>query len=155
MKKKPDIILCVETNEIGLPRLILCSRLCCKKHNCVLKQGKTHLIEYCKSYLQILEFRVFNISHGSQPLRGRLPLTPGSTLTWFGFSEEGQLSSFDSKVHIFQSRSNCLQLWVLCMLLLELLYSQGILRVFTSQFGGTWLPLFRYYSYNSFLHVFS
>ncbi|KAL1554815.1 WD repeat and HMG-box DNA-binding protein 1-like [Salvia divinorum] len=75
----------------------------------------THISPPLPTDEQILEFRVFNISHGSQPLRGRLPLTPGSKLTWFGFSEEGQLSSFDSK---------------------------GILRVFTSQFGGTWLPLF-------------
>lgn len=47
---------------------------------------------------QMLEFRVFNIAKGTQPLKGRLPLTPGSQLTWFGFSEEGQLSSYDSKV---------------------------------------------------------
>ncbi|KAL2234885.1 WD repeat and HMG-box DNA-binding protein 1 [Sesamum indicum] len=64
---------------------------------------------------QMLEFRVFNIAYGTQPLRGRLPLTPGSCLTWLGFSEEGHLSSFDSK---------------------------GVLRVFTSQYGGSWLPLF-------------
>ncbi|KAL0463724.1 UNVERIFIED_CONTAM: hypothetical protein Slati_0260000 [Sesamum latifolium] len=64
---------------------------------------------------QMLEFRVFNIAHGTQPLRGRLPLTPGSYLAWLGFSEEGHLSSFDSK---------------------------GVLRVFTSQYGGSWLPLF-------------
>lgn len=48
----------------------------------------------------MLEFRVFNVPHGTQPLRGRLPLTPGSSLSWFGFSEEGQLSSYDSKVLI-------------------------------------------------------
>lgn len=48
--------------------------------------------------MQMLEYRVLNITNGSQPLRGRLPLTPGSHLTWFGFSEEGQLSSYDSKV---------------------------------------------------------
>jgi len=46
----------------------------------------------------MLEFTVFNISTGTQSLKGRLPLTPGSHLTWFGFSEEGQLSSYDSKV---------------------------------------------------------
>lgn len=46
----------------------------------------------------MLEFRVFNILKGNLPLRGRLPITPGSHLTWFGFSEEGQLCSFDSKV---------------------------------------------------------
>lgn len=47
---------------------------------------------------QMLEFRVFNVSNGTQPLKGRLPLSPGSSLTWFGFSEEGQLASYDSKV---------------------------------------------------------
>ncbi|KAH6822323.1 transducin family protein / WD-40 repeat family protein [Perilla frutescens var. hirtella] len=57
----------------------------------------THISPPLPTDEQILEFRVFNIAHGSQPLRGRLPLTPGSCLTWFGFSEEGQLSSFDSK----------------------------------------------------------
>ncbi|KAI3759231.1 hypothetical protein L6452_06888 [Arctium lappa] len=64
---------------------------------------------------QMLEFRIFNVSNGTQPIRGRLPLTPGSCLTWFGFSEEGQLSSFDS---------------------------MGVLRVFSSQYGGSWFPLF-------------
>lgn len=38
------------------------------------------------------------MAKGTEPLKGRLPLTPGSQLTWFGFSEEGQLSSYDSKV---------------------------------------------------------
>ncbi|KAL8474796.1 hypothetical protein ACS0TY_031289 [Phlomoides rotata] len=75
----------------------------------------THVSPSLPTDEQMLEFRVFNIPHGSQTLRGRLPSTPGSSLTWFGFSEEGQLSSFDSK---------------------------GVLRVFTNQFGSTWLPLF-------------
>lgn len=48
----------------------------------------------------MLEFRLFNIPLGTQPLRGRLPITPGSSLCWFGFSEEGQLCSYDSKVLI-------------------------------------------------------
>lgn len=54
----------------------------------------------CKPFcnLQMLEFTVFKISTGTQSLKGRLPLTPGSHLAWFGFSEEGQLSSYDSKV---------------------------------------------------------
>lgn len=46
----------------------------------------------------MLEFRVFNVAKGTQPLKGRLPVSPGSSLAWFGFSEEGQLSSYDSKV---------------------------------------------------------
>ncbi|KAM0982842.1 hypothetical protein ACFX2J_015585 [Malus domestica] len=75
----------------------------------------THASGCLPSNEQMLEFRVLNITNASQPLRGRLPLTPGSHLTWFGFSEEGQLSSYDSK---------------------------GVLRVFTRQYGGNWLPLF-------------
>ncbi|CAN4088315.1 unnamed protein product [Withania somnifera] len=75
----------------------------------------THASPPLPSNEQILEFRVFNICIGTQPCRGRLPLTPGSCLSWFGFSEEGHLSSFDSK---------------------------GVLRVFTNQYGGSWLPLF-------------
>ncbi|XVE56745.1 hypothetical protein DITRI_Ditri04bG0035600 [Diplodiscus trichospermus] len=75
----------------------------------------THVSDCLPSNEQMLEFRIFNISKGTQLFKGRLPLTPGSYLTWFGFSEEGQLSSYDSK---------------------------GMLRVFTSQFGGNWIPLF-------------
>ncbi|KAM6569409.1 hypothetical protein CsatB_017394 [Cannabis sativa] len=75
----------------------------------------THAAECLPTNEQVLEFKVFNISNGTQPLKGHLPLTPGSHLAWFGFSDEGQLSSYDSK---------------------------GVLRVFSSQFGGSWLPLF-------------
>lgn len=61
-----------------------------------------HHLSYYKTlndlFMQVLEFRLFNIPHGTQLLRGRLPLTPGSSLHWFGFSEEGQLCSYDSKV---------------------------------------------------------
>lgn len=64
---------------------------------------------------QMLEVIVFNIYEKTQPIKCRLPLTSNSCLSWFGFSEEGKLSAYDSK---------------------------GVLRVFTKQFGGTWLPLF-------------
>lgn len=64
---------------------------------------------------QVLDVKVFNISEGAQAMSSRLVLTPSSQLSWFGFSENGQLSSYDSK---------------------------GILRVFSSQFGGSWLPVF-------------
>ncbi|XP_057952371.1 protein ENHANCER OF LHP1 1 [Malania oleifera] len=75
----------------------------------------THASQSLPSNDQMLEFRVYNFCNGTQSHRGRLPLSPGSCLMWFGFSEEGQLSSYDSK---------------------------GVLRVFTNQFGGSWLPLF-------------
>jgi len=48
--------------------------------------------------MQVMEFRVFNISKMTQELKGRVALTPGSRLTWIGFSEEGSLSSYDSEV---------------------------------------------------------
>lgn len=75
----------------------------------------THASDCLSSNDQVLEFRLLNVPHGTQLLRDRLPLTPGSSLSWFGFSEQGQLSSYDSK---------------------------GVLRSYTSQFGGSWLPLF-------------
>lgn len=52
-------------------------------------------------YVKLLEFKVFNIKRGTLSLRGHLPLTPGSRLSWLGFSEEGRLSYFDSKVNTF------------------------------------------------------
>nr|CAD1839418.1 unnamed protein product [Ananas comosus var. bracteatus] len=75
----------------------------------------THASDCPPSGDQMLEVKVFNISKGTQSVNCRLPLTPCSSLTWFGFSEEGRLSSYDSK---------------------------GVLRVFCDQFGGSWLPLF-------------
>ncbi|CAN0871337.1 Protein ENHANCER OF LHP1 1 [Linum grandiflorum] len=75
----------------------------------------THAADSLPSSDQLLEFHVFDMHNSTKPSSGRLPLTPGSSLIWFGFSEEGQLSSFDSK---------------------------GVLRVFTSHYGGSWLPLF-------------
>ncbi|WCJ35786.1 transducin family protein / WD-40 repeat family protein [Euphorbia peplus] len=75
----------------------------------------THASDCLPSNDQMLELRVFDVSNGTQPIRGHLPLSPGSRLVWFGFSEEGQLSSYDS---------------------------MGVLRVFTSQYGGSWFPLF-------------
>lgn len=52
----------------------------------------------CFKNLQVMEFRVFNISKMTQELKGRVALTPGSRLTWIGFSDEGSLSSYDSEV---------------------------------------------------------
>ncbi|KAK2422234.1 WD repeat and HMG-box DNA-binding protein [Trifolium repens] len=75
----------------------------------------THASDRLSSNDQVLEFKLFNITHGTQPLCGRLPITPGSSLSWFGFSDEGQLCSYDSK---------------------------GVLRLYTSQFGGSWFPVF-------------
>ncbi|PKA47519.1 Flagellar WD repeat-containing protein Pf20 [Apostasia shenzhenica] len=47
---------------------------------------------------QVLEVGVFNINDRNQPIRCRVPLSPGSRLTWFGFSDEGQLCAYDSKI---------------------------------------------------------
>ncbi|KAG9448593.1 hypothetical protein H6P81_008558 [Aristolochia fimbriata] len=75
----------------------------------------THASDCFPSGDAVLKFKVFNIANGTQPIGGHLSLTPGACLSWFGFSEEGYLSSYDSK---------------------------GVLRVFTSLYGGTWLPVF-------------
>ncbi|CAN6237368.1 unnamed protein product [Urochloa humidicola] len=75
----------------------------------------SHASDCLPSGDQVLDVKVFNISERAQSLSGRLLLTPSSQLSWFGFSDNGQLSSYDS---------------------------EGILRVFSSQFGGSWLPIF-------------
>lgn len=59
-----------------------------------------YIMIYLFLIMQMLEFRVFNIAQETQPLRGCLSLSAGSSLSWFGFSEEGQLCSYDSKVLI-------------------------------------------------------
>lgn len=48
--------------------------------------------------LQMLEVKVFKISERTQTITCHLPLTPNASLMWFGFSEEGQLSAYDTKV---------------------------------------------------------
>ncbi|KAF8106737.1 hypothetical protein N665_0134s0022 [Sinapis alba] len=75
----------------------------------------THVSDCLPSNEQVMEFRVLNICKMTQQLNGRVALTPGSRLTWIGFSEEGSFSSFDS---------------------------EGVLRVFSSQYGGSWIPVF-------------
>lgn len=57
----------------------------------------------CVYNMQVMEFRVLNISKMTQQLNGRVALTPGSHLTWIGFSEEGSFSSFDSEVSLADS----------------------------------------------------
>ncbi|KAL5201330.1 hypothetical protein ABZP36_035684 [Zizania latifolia] len=75
----------------------------------------SHASDCLSSGDQVLDVKVLKISEGAQSLSSRLVLTPASQLSWFGFTENGQLSSFDSK---------------------------GILRVFSGQFGGSWIPVF-------------
>uniref|UniRef100_A0A1J3CIA0 WD repeat and HMG-box DNA-binding protein 1 n=1 Tax=Noccaea caerulescens TaxID=107243 RepID=A0A1J3CIA0_NOCCA len=75
----------------------------------------THVSDCLPSNEQVMKFRVLNISTMTQQLTGFVALTPGSRLTWIGFSEEGRLSSYDS---------------------------EGVLWVYTSQIGGSWIPVF-------------
>ena len=75
----------------------------------------THASSLLPSGDQVLGFEVFRVSGKTRCLSGRLPISPGSHLTWLGFSEEGMLSSYDS---------------------------EGNLRVFTKEYGGFWIPMF-------------
>ncbi|XP_052167833.1 protein ENHANCER OF LHP1 1 [Oryza glaberrima] len=75
----------------------------------------SHASDCLSSGDQVLDVKVLKISECAQSLSSRFVLTPASKLSWFGFSENGELSSFDSK---------------------------GILRVFSGQFGGSWIPIF-------------
>ncbi|RLM87745.1 WD repeat and HMG-box DNA-binding protein 1 [Panicum miliaceum] len=58
----------------------------------------SHASDCLPSGDQVLDVKVFNISERAQSFSGRLLLTPSSQLSWFGFSDNGQLSSYDSKV---------------------------------------------------------
>jgi hypothetical protein len=53
-------------------------------------------LRHCFWY-QILEFLTFDMRKKRQTQAGRLPLSPGATLTWLGFSEAGCLSTYDSE----------------------------------------------------------
>ncbi|KAH7291609.1 hypothetical protein KP509_29G024200 [Ceratopteris richardii] len=64
---------------------------------------------------QIIKFMVLNLNERVITMEGCLPLSPGSYLTWLGFSEAGKLSFYDSK---------------------------GILRLQNKQYGGCWIPIF-------------
>ena len=50
--------------------------------------------------MQVLEFRVSNILHGTNPFEVVCHLTPGSSLSWFGFIEECPLTSYSLKILI-------------------------------------------------------
>lgn len=45
-----------------------------------------------------LEFAVFDVNYKTQISNGQLPLSAGTELRWIGFSEQGQLSTWDSEV---------------------------------------------------------
>ncbi|CAK9855766.1 unnamed protein product [Sphagnum jensenii] len=80
---------------------------------------------------QILEFLALDMRKKRQTQAGRLPLSPGATLTWLGFSEAGCLSTYDSEA------------WLLDPLPLTNHTQMGVLRVYSSEFNGCWVPLFR------------
>ena len=68
---------------------------------------------------QRLEFAEYDLSDGGRVLhRGRVPVPPGHTLTWLGHVEDGTGAlAFGS--------------------------SDGVVRVRVSDFGGSWVPVFR------------
>nr|TKW32146.1 hypothetical protein SEVIR_2G150800v2 [Setaria viridis] len=57
----------------------------------------SHASDCLPSGDQVLDVMVFNISERAQSLSGHLLLTQSSQLSWFGFSDNGQLSSYDSR----------------------------------------------------------
>ncbi|KAK8962747.1 hypothetical protein KSP40_PGU006198 [Platanthera guangdongensis] len=75
----------------------------------------THASDCFPSGDQVLEVNVYNICDRTKPLRCHVPISPGSSLSWFGFSEEGDLCTYDS---------------------------QGVLRLLTNQYGNSWFPVF-------------
>ena len=64
---------------------------------------------------QQLEFAVYTLSDSRKLFGGRVAMSPGSELTWVGWTEAGVPATFDS---------------------------EGELLLFNSSFGGTWTPVF-------------
>ncbi|PSC69197.1 WD repeat and HMG-box DNA-binding 1 isoform B [Micractinium conductrix] len=64
---------------------------------------------------QCLHYSLYDVAEQRQLHAGPLPLSPGSTLSWVGFSEEGLLAAYDSEQE---------------------------LRVRSPDFGGSWVTLF-------------
>jgi chromosome transmission fidelity protein 4 len=64
---------------------------------------------------QRLSYAIYDTDSGARAAEGALPLTPGETLTWLSFSEEGLLACADSA---------------------------GVVRLRSGAFGGSWTPVF-------------
>ena len=52
----------------------------------------------CQGRDQNLGVAVWDMAEQTQAWSGSLPLSPGATLTWLGFSEAGMLAAYDSQV---------------------------------------------------------
>eukprot|EP00271_Cylindrocystis_brebissonii_P018442 TRINITY_DN521_c0_g1_i2.p1 TRINITY_DN521_c0_g1~~TRINITY_DN521_c0_g1_i2.p1 ORF type:complete len:998 (+),score=196.36 TRINITY_DN521_c0_g1_i2:1944-4937(+) len=87
--------------------------LTCVGHNHLLAVV-THLAAPLPSGQQVLEFVITDVRERKKVGSHRLKLSAGATLQWLGFSDQGVLCSFDSN---------------------------GILRGFMIDNGGTWVPL--------------
>lgn len=47
---------------------------------------------------QLLSYAIYDVPSRQRVSGGRLPLSPGTCLTWLGFSQAGLLATYDSKV---------------------------------------------------------
>ncbi|KAJ7538304.1 hypothetical protein O6H91_11G042800 [Diphasiastrum complanatum] len=75
----------------------------------------THSSNPLHSGDQVMDFAIFDVNERARKITGRLPLSPGALLSWLGFSEAGILSSYDSK---------------------------GVLRMYSTEYDGCWVPVF-------------
>ena len=64
---------------------------------------------------QVLEVRTFDFLSGKLLMESRLCLSSGASLVWVGFTDEHAVATYDS---------------------------EGIVRVFSPEFGGSWVPIF-------------
>lgn len=64
---------------------------------------------------QILDVHTYSYSEGKLSVDSRICLSSGAHLKWIGFTEEHAVATYDS---------------------------EGVLRVFSAEFGGSWIPIF-------------
>jgi chromosome transmission fidelity protein 4 len=85
---------------------------------CVFADGPVFGVVYHAGYgatNQVLEVRTFDYSSGKMLMESRLCLSSEASLTWIGFTDEHAVATYDS---------------------------EGIVRVFSPDFGGSWIPIF-------------
>ena len=85
---------------------------------CVFADGPVFGVVYHAGYgaaNQVLEVRTFDFVSGKMLTESRLCLSHEASLAWIGFTDEHAVATYDS---------------------------EGIVRVFTPDFGGSWVPIF-------------
>lgn len=93
---------------------------------------------------QALAYSSLSVSAQTVLHTGRLCISPQSRLEWFGFSDDGILAAYDSKVwrHLLASLPCSFQCVSVTLVMKGMSGAQGVMRIHSAAFGGSWMPVF-------------